>query len=678
MSPIKVGPVKPLGKTSTHETGRNEQIIDLLDVAERQDRTIAAQFDIFAPILIGQRQVTAPFSVSQVFSKALMNILDTDRLALHIGATMALTAKYFLNGNLSVDEISDFWKAAVRYTNYVLDSDAVCSQITDGEIEKLIPITEQDPLGRLQELLGEKPVTIGSASFEQTNPIHKLILANSPHEIVEVISSSPDLKDMLQDRRNSLSESSESLDKTLTNIPGDLSSLGLTYLRAYMGDEKAFIDLTFRLLHAEEGLFLFAPIVRRIETFMDMEASLDGVPSSTKAELHKARGNIPNNGEMYLHHFPNLPELFLFLNNPQVHKKGNEGLVNYVTSCITSIDRFAHFGLEVDYRLLQQWAKIGLLTHSHKLWKYDTQGGGNSLFSKFGFKFDSKASKDFGARYIISKREKPELAIDDKTIIAFIRGGFIATNPRWGTIFIRNSSLVFGRDLLGEPAYFSKDSLTLEEIKSIDSKDDLDKLCFYCILDPSLNQDENFTSNLEKLLDEILTVKEAYAKRRFDPQSFEGDENFKGDLTPGMRELVNQMKNKLGEIKLEISDKPLPVLAIFPPKYPPEDAFNFYSTKGTPYNYLELTEEVLDEISDRLNGTWNEKQYPNSIWKQFVQFAVNHGAQMVLIDKPKKDKPLVSGPLKASYFKERPARHSTAKSYSAGDSDYSSIDMVIK
>ena len=457
-------------------------------------------------------------------------------------------------------------------------------------------------------------------------PLDSFMLANSPQKILKVINNDDDglnLDTSLR-RTHSPYKSLATILETFNGTP----PLGFTYLRASKGDEKAFVNLAFRLLHSEECLELFAPILKRIESFMDGEAS-----ESKKKEVPASKEK-----KKRLHHLPNLPELFLILNNLRVHKKGNEHLVDPVTSCITSIDRFAPFGLDVDYRLVQVWAKIGFLTHAFKFWKYDTQGGENSLFSKFGFKFDSKASKDFGARYIISKQERPELTIDDKTIITPIRGGIVITT-RWGTVFIRNSSLVFGRDLLLEPAYFSEDPLTLEEIKSIDSKDDLDRLHFKNILEPTLYQDKNFVSNLKTILGEMLIVKKAYAKWRFDPDGFLGeDENFRGDLTLGMRELVHQMENRLGEIALGMSNKLLPVLGIFPSEYPPENPFKFYSVDGTPYNYLELTEKMLAEMKDRLNGTWTKEKYPNSMWRQFVQSAVDHhDAEMVLIDRPKKD-----------------------------------------
>ena len=463
------------------------------------------------------------------------------------------------------------------------------------------------------------------APANKPDPLANVILADTPEDLLEAVKI--------------VTLSNDNISATLAGTLEAPLSLGLNYLKAYLGDEKAMIDVTFKLVFSEAGLELFAPIAKEIERIMDgeftSEAGSNGEEYRDPHFLGSKKTQIIKRRERHLHHLPNLAELFLMLNHPLVQNQEGSDYTDYITNAITSIERFVMHGLSVDHRLVQVWARIGLLTHGFKLWKYDTQGGENSLFSKFGFKFDSKASKNFGARYTISKKEKPELPINDKTIIAPIRGGIIATNPKLGTVFIRNSSLVFGRDLLTEVAYFSKDSLTLEQIRSIDSEDDLTALKFKRILDPELYKKSSFVPNLKKLVSEIFVVDEAYAKWRFNPEDFDGDKNFKGDLTPGMRELVSRMENKLGEIKLDISDKPLPVLGIFSKKYPPENPFPFYGEDGMPNNHLEFTEDALTEIKDRLNGKWNKEAYPNPLWFQFIQTAVDHNAKLVLVDAPK-------------------------------------------
>ncbi len=130
----------------------------------------------------------------------------------------------------------------------------------------------------------------------------------------------------------------------------------------------------------------------------------------------------------------------------------DEHQLNQITKALTAPFNFV--GKKIrnlarpKYLLLRD---LGVLTYSSRLFKsdsssyYDTDGRKTTLFEEGGFRRLKDSS--FGSCFVLEPRRGALLELDRGCIIGALKGV--------GTAVIRNSSPVFGRDLLEHSAYFS-------------------------------------------------------------------------------------------------------------------------------------------------------------------------------------------------------------------------------
>ncbi|MBY0405200.1 MAG: hypothetical protein K2X66_14980 [Cyanobacteria bacterium] len=209
--------------------------------------------------------------------------------------------------------------------------------------------------------------------------------------------------------------------------------------------------------------------------------------------------------------------------------------------------------------------------------------------------------------------------------VLLFRHGFIAISlPHHGTLIIRNSSPVFGRNLLKHPAYYLEKSLSKEELKDFDPRTIPDNrhILHRNIVKSSLPA-EPLTSvqKISELCEALLAFKDHYRRFKFDSQAFEGygkDRHFSGQLSPGLPILLASWLNQKPEQTLD--------LAFVHPDYP----------IWKPYATFSFTPENAQEIRDFLTGSWNPVTYPNSPWIEFMtQGGIENRAELVLIDSKK-------------------------------------------
>ncbi len=180
------------------------------------------------------------------------------------------------------------------------------------------------------------------------------------------------------------------------------------------------------------------------------------------------------------HSHANLVELMALLNHPR-EKDLNPERIGRLVSAITSTFRYS---LAPDGRMVRNWATIGTLGFSFGFWKYDTRQSpsrkGPSLFEQYGLERCPERPSDtfaagpkkgqhwFGPRFLLRPRQKSfsyrkvnaagEYEVkkfDASTSIELRRSYISVSHPNHGTLIIRNSSRVFGRDLFPFPAYWS-------------------------------------------------------------------------------------------------------------------------------------------------------------------------------------------------------------------------------
>lgn len=393
-----------------------------------------------------------------------------------------------------------------------------------------------------------------------------------------------------------------------SGVMADITSLlsntfGALLLQTYQGNEKAFVDLMPHLLQSDQA--------------------------STALELMNTYMQRIDRQMMGQKNHPNAAEIMLLLNNTEAQK--GHYVVDSITEALSALDVFVNKGASVTGQTVMNWAKIGFLAHAFRFWKLDSQGGKDSLFGKFGFKPMAKRSTDekYHGGYTITKANNKALTLKDGTLIEFRRGYLLVSHPGQGTLVIRNSSYVFGRDKMPHVAYYSETAMTEADLTTLDPANDYR---FKNILTSNLYVSSQFPATLKFLLGELMALKSDYRKWKFDSEAFNEAGQFVGDRTAGMKQIVSMLEEALAQHQLGLTDKPLPSLVMTSPNMPVYEPFSYKDSKGVKKKQYEITEARLQEIKDSANGQWSAAKYPNSEWLKFVQAGVDNDAELILTD----------------------------------------------
>ncbi|MBY0404944.1 MAG: hypothetical protein K2X66_13675, partial [Cyanobacteria bacterium] len=322
-------------------------------------------------------------------------------------------------------------------------------------------------------------------------------------------------------------------------------------------------------------------------------------------------------------YYPNEAELLALLKHPELMGRDPEKM-RPLTQCLTSISHFIDYGAKLTDQTLKAWADIGFLTHGFRLWRYDTLGDTNSLLAQFGFQpapTPRPFNEVFGKGFIYSDKETG-------LTLEFRRGYLLATHPEHGTLVIRNSSPVFGRDLLKHPAYYLKKSLTPHEILTFDPRtlNDLDSILHYRHYPSNLNdKDESSAHGISNLTQGIMDLNTRYRKFKIDTEAFQKGE-FIGHLVPGLPKIIDVL-NKLQSKKI-----PLPDLAFVQPEYLPYQPYFYRDADMRKVDRFPLTPQHLKELNDFVKGQWSPQKYLESDWIRFLQQAgVENRGELVML-----------------------------------------------
>jgi ankyrin repeat protein len=329
----------------------------------------------------------------------------------------------------------------------------------------------------------------------------------------------------------------------------------------------------------------------------------------------------------FRNYHPNEAELLLLLKHPDLLDR-EPNKTGRLTSCLTSISHFIVTGAQLSDETLKTWGDIGFLTHGFRFWRYDTVGGAESLMAQFGFipAPDSRPLNEvFGKGFLYEDKASGAL-------VEFRRGYLLVSHPDKGTLVIRNSSPVFGRDLLKHPAYYLKNSLTKTEILNLDPRTLSDQ-------DSILNRDHYPNKNdprtssaqgITALTNTLLNINTQYRRFKLDTEAFEKGE-FKGHLSQGFQNLVqvlNMFKSK---------NLPLPDLAFAQPEFPPYQTYYYPDGDMKKMDRFPLTPSHLQELNDFVSGNWDEQKYPESDWLRFLtQAGVENRGELVMLEPEKK------------------------------------------
>lgn len=356
-----------------------------------------------------------------------------------------------------------------------------------------------------------------------------------------------------------------------------------------------------------------------------------------------------------------------------------------ITLALTSVFRFIDNSIfEIPGQTVQNWAEIGAQTFSWPKWKFEAQhpkgpsgAPAQSLFEKYGLAQVEPRSTDeiFGRGYILGQGAKPNgreivgiklvgydedrqaVKIDPETHIELRRGYFLIHNPSRGSLLIRNSSRVFGRDRLIHPAYYAPPGVNwgenLDKLTAL-TQDDIDRdsaaapakgfqplLKAYVLKD--FPQMEVLDMKVKFLLDELALLQKDIRGWVFDtrrdtswlrnPLGGQRPELFGGHLSPGFKSFVETATSlsraaiaKTGDIKDALD------LAFVDPDMPPWRAHAFTLPGGAMIDRLKLTPEVCKVLMDLASLRARDEDLRRTGIRSFLQEAgFNHYAELVLL-----------------------------------------------
>jgi ankyrin repeat protein len=319
-------------------------------------------------------------------------------------------------------------------------------------------------------------------------------------------------------------------------------------------------------------------------------------------------------------------ELLVMLKHPELWDRYPQK-TSRLTRCLTSISHFIDVGAKLSDETLKTWGDIGFLTHGFRFWRYDTLGGSQSLLAQFGFRPAPESrplNEVFGKGFLY--KDQPS-----GSLVEFRRGYLLITHPEKGTLVIRNSSPMFGRDLLRHPAYYLKKPLIPNELLSFDPRtlNDQDSILYRDHYPNRNNSDSHSAKSISALTETLLEINDQYRKFKLDTEAFENG-TFTGHLSPGLPKLVNVLN------QLKAQGKPLPDLAFTQPEFPPYQPYFYFDGDMKKTDRFPLTPSHLQELNDFVSGQWSEKKYLESDWIRFLTQAgvENHGELVMLEPTP--------------------------------------------
>jgi hypothetical protein len=339
-------------------------------------------------------------------------------------------------------------------------------------------------------------------------------------------------------------------------------------------------------------------------------------------------------------------------------------LVRSVVLALTSVHRFLNVYIDkVPTSTVALWGRIGVLGLSFRAWKWDTQRiafGENqvdSLFEQFGFvrcAGEEDESSMFGTTFVLSHDRKESMKIEESrrdghglfdplSHIEFRHGFVLVSHPTKGTLIVRNSSPIFGRDLLQYPAYYSR----LSKWSGLSGE----LLCeltpnvieggFIPILHSSLYAPRySALPEIEFLLSQIEQVRTSYAAWKFDSDYFSAWDRIEGVGTAlrggyysdGFSGLVRHLKRLV--VAAEGQGKRPPELAFFSRLVPPWVPLRFSDLDGKEYATLSLdlgTIALLEKLATS-SATRNDFKNDNGRAFEFFQKGLDEGAELMIVD----------------------------------------------
>ena len=225
------------------------------------------------------------------------------------------------------------------------------------------------------------------------------------------------------------------------------------------------------------------------------------------------------------------------------------------------------------------------------------------------------------------------------------RGYMAASNPlqkEHGTLIVRNSSLVFGRDKLKHPAYWTERSYDREGLAKLTQREIEDD--FSHSLSPALYQRDGgrrFVQAGLKATEALLALPEHYYAQRYDTryesawqQVGAGEAKLiGGHASPSFASFVSRLERMYLLSSEGRLGYPMPELCFVNPDYAPWGELPYTNADGQQTTRLAINEEQLEGLGRLAKGEQRVEDLDHTGLREFLQQAgLNQAGQLMLVD----------------------------------------------
>ncbi len=349
---------------------------------------------------------------------------------------------------------------------------------------------------------------------------------------------------------------------------------------------------------------------------------------------------------------PNEAEIALLFSHPKLsdlYAANTGGL----TLASTSIHRFTNVKANLTPDAIVNITELGLLTNTHLRYRYDTRKAMSvesldtdtvlpPLIQTFAFspiparptdtvnRYGSLQLSGFGNGFLLRPgsllgkhaevwdpllQQYEAIPLLSDTLVEFRRGYFLVSNPAYGTLIIRNSSQVFGRDTLLHPAYYTSENLSFQQLQNL-TVDQIEK-SFKHTMHNSLHRPTMLVGpqlKIRQLIGQFRVVQHTYSAHLCDTDrntAFKPSKDGKpklvgGWLSPGFKPMIERLRCWYDESCIDfamngVSKDKLPDLAFVHKRHPAWQPYTFKDAEGRTVHTLEINARrmlLLEQLAD--------------------------------------------------------------------------------
>jgi len=352
-------------------------------------------------------------------------------------------------------------------------------------------------------------------------------------------------------------------------------------------------------------------------------------------------------------------EMLVMLQDPRLwqDRQRNKGHISALTRAVTSPYQVIHKGIPtLTGAQVKVLAELGRLNHSFRLWRFDCELPGvkpgksefdRRLIERFGFHQSPDRHTDhrYGRGFFHSSdKHSPLERSAGRGLVELRRAYLLVSHSEDGTLLVRNSSLVFGRNTMKHAAYWSASGIGngFSEAQLLNiSPNDVGRTSVFL---PVLHADALKAGVLEddripRLTKKLSGLMDGYRAWKFDTdretawwEAGASELLTGGHLSPGFSALVDFLEVRHNHAMH--GNRLMPELAFFHRGQPPIVPIEYHHPVNGPSRTWEVEENdlfILRALAETELDERSQVLLESSGLLSFLQTGLDHQAELTLV-----------------------------------------------